>query len=161
MFRNFYARYKPFYKDNLILALPIVVSQLGHTMVNMADSIIVGHFAGTIQLAAVSLVNSIFMLILVLGLGISYGLTPLIAKMNGARNYDECGKLLSSSLIINVITGTLLYIFIHFCTKLNQLRIIRNTLPISFCSPICNICSDISFRIPNTACSCISNHSSK
>lgn len=116
MFSTFYARYKPFYKDNLILALPIVVSQLGHTMVNMADSIIVGHFAGTIQLAAVSLVNSIFMLILVLGLGISYGLTPLIAKMNGAKNYDECGKLLSSSLIINVITGTLLYIFIHFGT---------------------------------------------
>jgi MATE family multidrug resistance protein len=116
MFNSFYARYKPFYKDNLILALPIVVSQLGHTMVNMADSIIVGHFAGTVQLAAVSLVNSIFMLILVLGLGISYGLTPLIAKMNGAKNYDECGKLLSSSLIINVITGTLLYIFIHFGT---------------------------------------------
>jgi MATE family multidrug resistance protein len=116
MFNTFYARYKPFYKDNLILALPIVVSQLGHTMVNMADSIIVGHFAGTIQLAAVSLVNSIFMLILVLGLGISYGLTPLIANMNGAKNYDECGKLLSSSLIINVITGTLLYIFIHFGT---------------------------------------------
>jgi MATE family multidrug resistance protein len=116
MLSSFYARYKPFYKDNLILALPIVVSQLGHTMVNMADSIIVGHFAGTLQLAAVSLVNSIFMLILVLGLGISYGLTPLIAKMNGAKNYDECGKLLSSSLIINVITGTLLYIFIHFGT---------------------------------------------
>ena len=116
MLSSFYARYKPFYKDNLILALPIVVSQLGHTMVNMADSIIVGHFAGTVQLAAVSLVNSIFMLILVLGLGISYGLTPLIAKMNGAKNYDECGKLLSSSLIINVITGTLLYIFIHFGT---------------------------------------------
>lgn len=116
MLHSFYARYKSFYKDNLILALPIVVSQLGHTMVNMADSIIVGHFAGTIQLAAVSLVNSIFMLILVLGLGISYGLTPLIAKMNGAKNYDECGKLLSSSLIINVITGILLYIFIHFGT---------------------------------------------
>lgn len=116
MLSTFYTRYKPFYKDNLILALPIVVSQLGHTMVNMADSIIVGHFAGTVQLAAVSLVNSIFMLILVLGLGISYGLTPLIAKMNGAKNYDECGKLLSSSLIINVITGTLLYIFIHFGT---------------------------------------------
>ena len=116
MLNSFYARYKPFYKDNLILALPIVVSQLGHTMVNMADSIIVGHFAGTVQLAAVSLVNSIFMLILVLGLGISYGLTPLIAKMNGAKNYDECGRLLSSSLIINVVTGTLLYIFIHFGT---------------------------------------------
>ncbi len=116
MLQTLYAKYKPFYKDNLVLAMPIVVSQLGHTLVNMADSVIVGHFAGTIQLAAVSLVNSIFMLILVLGLGISYGLTPLIAKEHGARNYDECGRLLSSSLIINVISATLLYIFIHFGT---------------------------------------------
>jgi MATE family multidrug resistance protein len=116
MLQAFYSRYKPFYKDNLLLAIPIVVSQLGHTLVNMADSVIVGHFAGTVQLAAVSLVNSIFMLILVLGLGISYGLTPLIAKENGASNYEECGKLLSNSLIINTITGILLYLFIHFGT---------------------------------------------
>lgn len=116
MLQTLYAKYKPFYKDNLILAMPIVVSQLGHTLVNMADSVIVGHFAGTVQLAAVSLVNSIFMLTLVLGLGISYGLTPLIAKEHGAKNYDECGRLLSSSLIINVISATLLYLFIHFGT---------------------------------------------
>jgi MATE family multidrug resistance protein len=116
MLAALYSKYKPFYKDNLVLAIPIVVSQLGHTMVNMADSIIVGHFAGTVQLAAVSLVNSIFMLILVLGLGISYGLTPLIAKEHGAKNYDECGKLLSSSLIMNVITAVLLYLFIHLGT---------------------------------------------
>ncbi|RZM24028.1 MAG: MATE family efflux transporter [Pedobacter sp.] len=116
MFTSFYAKYKPYYKDNLTLAIPIVVSQLGHTLVNMMDSIIVGHFAGTVQLAAVSLVNSIFMLILVVGLGISYGLTPLIARANGSKNYDECGKLLSSSLIINIGTSLLLYAFIYFGT---------------------------------------------
>ncbi|MES2457247.1 MAG: MATE family efflux transporter [Bacteroidota bacterium] len=113
-----YERYKPYYSDNLRLAMPIVVSQLGHTLVHLADSVIVGHFAGTIQLAAVSLVNSIFMLILVLGIGIAYGLTPLIAQENGRKNYDECGKLLSNSLIINVLTGIFLYAFVHFGTLL-------------------------------------------
>ncbi|TDO20611.1 MATE family multidrug resistance protein [Pedobacter duraquae] len=116
MFSSFYAKYKPYYKDNLILAVPIVVSQLGHTLVNLMDSVIVGHFAGTVQLAAVSLVNSIFMLILVVGLGISYGLTPLIAKENGRKNYDECGRLLSNSLIMNLGTSLLLYAFIYFGT---------------------------------------------
>lgn len=96
--------------------MPIVVSQLGHTLVHLADSVIVGHFAGTIQLAAVSLVNSLFMLILVLGMGISYGLTPLIAQENGRKNYDECGKLLSNSLIINFFTSILLYAFVHLGT---------------------------------------------
>lgn len=98
--------------------MPIVVSQLGHTLVHLADSVIVGHFAGTIQLAAVSLVNSLFMLILVLGMGISYGLTPLIAQENGRKNYDECGKLLSNSLIINFFMSILLYAFVHLGTLL-------------------------------------------
>lgn len=95
------------------MALPIVGSQLGHTLVHMADSIIVGHFTDTVQLAAVSLVNSIFMLILVLGLGISYGLTPLIAQENGRQNFTECGKLLSNSLIINIAVGMILYLMVQ------------------------------------------------
>ena len=98
--------------------MPIVVSQLGHTLAHLADSVIVGHFAGTIQLAAVSLVNSLFMLILVLGMGIAYGLTPLIAQENGRKNYDECGKLLSNSLIINFSISLLLYAFVHLGTLL-------------------------------------------
>lgn len=118
MLTHLYLKYKPFYSDNLRLAMPIVVSQLGHTLVHLADSVIVGHFAGTIQLAAVSLVNSLFMLILVLGMGIAYGLTPLIAQENGRRNYVECGKLLSNSLIINFFTSILLYVFVHLGTLL-------------------------------------------
>lgn len=98
--------------------MPIVVSQLGHTLAHLADSVIVGHFAGTIQLAAVSLVNSLFMLILVLGMGLAYGLTPLIAQESGRKNYEECGKLLSNSLIINFFISLLLYAFVHFGTLL-------------------------------------------
>jgi len=113
MFLKIYSKYKPYYKENLHLALPIVGSQLGHTLVHMADSIIVGHFTDTVQLAAVSLVNSIFMLILVLGLGISYGLTPLIAQENGRQNFTECGKLLSNSLIINIAVGIILYLLVQ------------------------------------------------
>ncbi len=118
MLSTVYTKYKAYYKDNLLLAMPIVVSQLGHTLVLLADSVIVGHFAGTMQLAAVSLVNSIFMLIMVLGLGISYGLTPLIAQENGRKNYEECGRLLSNSLIINFFASLLLYGFVQIGTLL-------------------------------------------
>lgn len=114
MFSKIYTKYKPYYKENLYLALPIVGSQVGHTLVHMADSVIVGHFTDTTQLAAVSLVNSIFILIMVIGLGISYGLTPLIAQEHGRQNDQECGKLLSSSLIINILVGVFLYILVHF-----------------------------------------------
>src|SRR3546814_18566053 len=65
-----------------------------------SDLVVVGHFAGTIPLAAVSLVHSIFMIVMVMGLGIAYGLTPLIAQENGRKNPMECGVLLSNSIWI-------------------------------------------------------------
>ncbi|RYG17749.1 MAG: MATE family efflux transporter [Chitinophagaceae bacterium] len=116
MYVSLLTKYKSYYKENLILAGPIVVSQIGHMATHIADSVIVGQFAGTTQLAAVSLVNSLFMLVLVIGLGISYGLTPLIAQASGRKDRDECGRLLSNSLIINAITGLFLYALIHFGT---------------------------------------------
>lgn len=104
-----FGKYRNHYADNLYLAFPVVISQLGHTLVQTSDSVIVGHFAGTVSLAAVSLANSIFIILLVIGIGISYGLTPLIAQYNGSKNFDECGKLLSNSLLINLLTGIILF----------------------------------------------------
>jgi MATE family multidrug resistance protein len=112
--KRIYTKYKSHYQSNLTLAIPVVISQLGHTLVHTADSVIVGHFAGTIPLAAVSLVNSLFIVILIIGIGLSYGLTPLIAQENGKNNFKECGQLLANSLLINVIAGILLFILIYF-----------------------------------------------
>ena len=112
--KQLYKKYKPFYQSNLHLAIPVVISQLGHTLVHTADSVIIGHFVGTVSLAAVSLVNSIFTIVLVIGIGISYGLTPLIAQENGKKEYSECGRLLANSLLINAISGILLYVLVYF-----------------------------------------------
>ncbi|WP_426667550.1 MATE family efflux transporter [Mucilaginibacter sp. McL0603] len=109
-----YQKYKPYYRDSLRLAIPVVISQIGHTLVQTADSIIVGHFAGTIPLAAVALVNSIFVMAMVIGLGLSYGITPLIAQHNGRHEYEECGQLLSNSLLINSIASIVLFVLISF-----------------------------------------------
>lgn len=110
--KTLYQKYKPYYGDSLRLAIPVVFSQVGHTLVQTSDSIIVGHFAGTISLAAVSLVNSIFVIGMVIGLGVSYGITPLIAQHNGRKDYGECGRLLSNALLINTIAGIVLFLLI-------------------------------------------------
>ncbi len=106
--------HKSYYLSTIALAGPVVISQLGHTMVQTADTMIVGHFAGTIPLAAVSLAHSVFMIVLVIGLGISYGLTPLIAQENGKSNFQECAKLLSNSFWINLLSGILLFCLVYF-----------------------------------------------
>jgi len=69
---------------------------------------------GTIPLAAVSLVHSVFIVVLVLGLGIAYGLTPLIAQANGRRDKKEAGRLLSNSLWLNIIAAIFLFLLVDY-----------------------------------------------
>ncbi len=98
----------------MALAGPVVISQLGHTLVQTADTMIIGHFAGKISLAAVSLTHSVFMIVLVIGLGIAYGLTPLIAQANGKSDKNECARLLSNSFWLNTISGIILFCLVYF-----------------------------------------------
>lgn len=106
--QRLYDKYRSHYKDNFRLAYPVVISQLGHTLVALSDSIIIGN-TGTVPLAAVALGNSIFSVFMVTGIGISYGLTPLIAQENGRGNKSGCGHLLAHSLMINMLAGILLF----------------------------------------------------
>lgn len=114
MLQNYYKENKRFYLSTIALAGPVIISQLGQTLVQTADTIIVGKFVGTIPLAAVSLVHSVFIVVMVIGLGISYGLTPLIAKENGKGDKRSCGKLLSNSLWLNIVTAFILFALVNF-----------------------------------------------
>jgi MATE family multidrug resistance protein len=107
---NFFKKYKPHYSANMLLAYPVMISQVGHPLVGFSASVILGHFAGTVPLAALAIANGFFNLMLIIAIGISYGITPLVARENGAANYQECGRLLSHSIIVNVLTGLILLI---------------------------------------------------
>ncbi|RBL92816.1 MATE family efflux transporter [Chitinophaga flava] len=120
--KQLYLKYRTYYKDNFHLAYPVVISQLGHTLVALSDSIIIGH-TGKVPLAAVSLGNSLFSIFMVTGIGMSYGLTPLIAQENGRGNKSAIGHLLSHSLIINMVVGVLLSAVIYFGS--NHLELLR------------------------------------
>ncbi len=85
-----------------------MLSQLGHMMVNVADAVMVGQLGAT-PLAAASLANVIFHLLLMFGIGISYGITPLVAAADGEGNIPRSGQLLKHATLINVITGILLF----------------------------------------------------
>src|SRR5471030_44105 len=101
------ANYIKSYKATLFLAYPVVLSQLGHIMVGVVDTAMVGQI-GTVQQAAVALSNSLYILILVFGLGVSYGITPLVAAADSSKNYAESAALLKHGIIINTAIGVLL-----------------------------------------------------
>ena len=64
---------------NLRLALPIILSMLGHTLVGVIDTAMVGK-VGTLELAAASLGNSYVFLLMSFGIGFSTVITTLTAE---------------------------------------------------------------------------------
>lgn len=74
--------YLPYYKRNLKVAFPVMLTQFGAAMVGLADSIMVGHY-GTADLAAVSFSNAIFFTVMVFAMGAVMGVTPLVGHVYG------------------------------------------------------------------------------
>jgi MATE family multidrug resistance protein len=95
------------FKTTFHLAYPVMLSQLGQVSVGVADSMMVGRL-GALPLAAASLGNSIFFVIMMFGIGISMGITPLVSVADGKGKPNRISRLFSHGLWINLATGFLL-----------------------------------------------------
>ena len=84
--------YIPYYKRNLKVAFPVMITQIGASLVGLIDSIMVGHYA-TADFAAVSFSNAIFFTVMVFAMGLLMGITPLVGYEVGAETKDEGGRM--------------------------------------------------------------------
>ncbi|WP_066631705.1 MATE family efflux transporter [Labilibacter marinus] len=100
--KSFYQEYGPHYWPNLKLALPVVLSQAGQMVVGLADTLMVGQLGAT-ELAAVSFANSIFIIGLVVNIGLSIAITPLVGKAHGARQPKKCAYWLKQGFLANLM----------------------------------------------------------
>lgn len=118
-----FRQYLPYYKNNLKIALPIVLTQLGGAIVSLADNIMVGH-VGTTELAAVSFSSSIYFLGHVLAIGAVMGITPLVGQVfvqndhRSIKSYFYNG-LLFTIIVAFVLVGILLSVY-PFLDKMGQ-----------------------------------------
>ncbi len=104
--RSYFRPYKSHYISNIKLALPVVLSQAGQMIVNLADTLMVGQLGAT-ELAAVSLANSIFIVGFVFNIGLSIAVTPLVGKAYGGGDFEKCGYWLKQGMV-TVLSFTLL-----------------------------------------------------
>ncbi|WP_339869577.1 MATE family efflux transporter [uncultured Algoriphagus sp.] len=124
---------KDHFSTTFTLAFPVVLSQLGQVLVGVADSMMVGRM-GAVPLAAASLGNSIFFVILMFGMGISMGITPLVSVAEGKGKFKRIGHLFQHGLWINISTAVLLTIVViglsqglHFLDQPEE--VVRLTIP--------------------------------
>ena len=107
------ADYFPIYRRNLLLAFPVVLSQIGQVTVSLADNMMVGH-VGTIELAAASFSINIFHIGMLFGIGVTMGLTPLVGHVFSQKKEQEVGEYLKNGLFLHVILSVIILIIMGF-----------------------------------------------
>ncbi len=123
--------YIPYYRRNLKVALPVMLTHVGASLVGLVDTMMVGRFSTT-ALAAVSLSNAIFFTVMVFAMGALMGLTPLVSQQVGRKASAEAdggedariAHLLRASmvmtLVLTVLTVVPLAAVIPFMGSLGQ-----------------------------------------
>ena len=106
----------------LLFSLPLMASSVLQLLFNAADVVVVGKFAGSEALAAVSSTTSLINLITQLFIGLSIGVNVVVAKHIGERDFDKTYRSVSTSIIISLVGGVIVTVVgFLFCKTMLQL----------------------------------------
>ena len=95
----------------LMFSLPLMASSILQLLFNAADVIVVGKFAGSQSLAAVSSTGALINLIVNLFIGLSIGTNVLVARYIGANEQEEISKTVHTAMMLSFIGGLILTVF--------------------------------------------------
>lgn len=105
-------------KDVLNLALPAVGEMILYMMIWVFDTMMVGQYGGNISVSSVGLSSEILYTFsnIFVAMGISIGVTSLVARHIGSKELELAEEYASIGFIITLIIAFLIFIFIFiFC----------------------------------------------
>lgn len=111
--------FKAYLKDLLILAIPLFIGNLGHTLIGATDVLVVARY-GINSLAAISIANSIIFTIFILGIGITSAISIVLSHHRGGRNHIKSflPSVLVFSFFLSVFFSAICFLskyLIPFC----------------------------------------------
>jgi len=95
-------KYLPHYTQLLKLATPLVLTQAGQMTVQLIGIAMVGR-VGTAELAAGSFANSVYIVIMLFGLGLFLGVTPLVGHARGANVDRQAAAVMYSGFALSAL----------------------------------------------------------
>ncbi len=98
-------------KETLYLAWPLVITQVGHIITGMVDTIFLGKIGPTEQAACI-LSNNLYVLLLVFGIGVSYATTPLVTDAHHNNDVQKKASLFKNSLVLNLSVAVLCFVIL-------------------------------------------------
>ena len=109
--------YRPYYRRNLAVAFPVMLTQLGAALVGLIDTIMVGHYATT-DLAAVSFANGVFFTFMVFAMGAVMAVTPLVGHAYVQKNDERVASLLLNGLWFTLLIGGAVCAVLAWCVPM-------------------------------------------
>ncbi|WP_418982767.1 MATE family efflux transporter [Alistipes sp.] len=102
-----FSKYKEQYKANLLLALPVVLTQLGQILTQVADNLMVGRYGGEdpVPLAAVSFGGAVFFILFITAVGVALGMTPLVGELYARGDRERSASLLQNGILFYTLLG--------------------------------------------------------
>lgn len=97
----------PFLWKMILFSIPIILTQLLSNLYSTADLIVVGNFRGDSAIAAVGATGSFISMMNCLFMGMSTGVSVLIAQRIGAKRYDQVEQAIHSAVVLSLIVGTI------------------------------------------------------
>ena len=95
--------------------LPIMVTNVLQILFNATDMMVVGRFAGAMELAAVGACSSLINLLVILFTGISSACNIIVATYYGAGKRDKIREVIQTAMLVALILGLVMTVFGIIC----------------------------------------------
>lgn len=105
------------WKQLILFALPLLLSNFLQQLYNTADLLIVGRFAGDTALAAVGATGSLTNLLVGFFIGLSTGASVIISQFYGSGDTKDLRDAIQSGILISLIGGVVLSIVGYFVSR--------------------------------------------
>lgn len=92
-------------KKVLQYAIPILLTTIIQVFFHSADTFVVGRFASSFSMAAVGSTGSLVLTIISLFTGMGTGVSVMVARCFGSRDYDALHKYVHTSVCLGLIMG--------------------------------------------------------
>src|ERR1700678_184474 len=95
----------------VVLAVPVVLSELGWMAQGVVDTIMVGSL-GPAAIGAVAVGNAVFYTPSLFGIGLLLGLDTVVSHAYGRKDYDDCHRWLAQGIYLALAISPILMILV-------------------------------------------------
>jgi len=133
----------PLFKEVMILAFPVIVSNISRVFMHITDTAMVGHL-GKNELAAVAMSGMLIWIAISLGIGLRIATQSVVSRRLGQEKWTECGVALRNGQLMCFIIAVPVSLFGYFFSN----QIVALVLEDQAVVPICvDYLSIVSFSI--------------